>query len=284
MNYAICIPTYKRKKPLSLELLNTEATLHYFVRPEEDDAHFYDEMKKIKNVEIHRLKYGLYELGETRENILEWCRENNIRYCVMLDDGVYQFNMIHCIDEIVEKMNSMPYNVIGASFYKTQCETLDGERHCISTKNTICRRSDIFGSVPTQAVLIDVKKAKELNLHYKSLDEVGFEDCAFFIDAIKKKAVFVCNPTWTFAAIVPNAKKAGGSHEQTISLERKYDIQMKRCKEYIGEMYGVQLQKRWRNYAQSLLTMIEIDCDYFRDVFLNYEKNEKIIDSQFRIE
>lgn len=295
-NWKICIPTYKRKKPLSLMLLDRDEKieLNYFVREEELESGFYDALQKIDRVNVISLGRGLHELGETRERIMQYCRQENVDYCVMLDDGVFNLDYTRCdlsiselfrrIENRIEKDKEKD-RIVGFSLVKAVAKTLAYEKFvniypyaCLSTQ------IDYLANVPTQAVILNVKQCEKYDLHYKSLDEVGFEDCAFFVDALKKGCLFASNIAYTFSAIVPNAKKEGGSHEHTTSLELKYDTQMLRCRKYIGDIYGISIQKRYRKYADSQLMMIEIDCKYFREVLTDLEHNQKIVDNQFKIE
>ena len=290
--YAICIPTYKRKNPLCLKLLEQDKSieLNLFVRQELLDEKYYDDLAKIERVNIIDLGKGLHELGETRSKIMKWCRSHSIRYCVMLDDGVYKLynkrikgeRQIHdCIMSMINRLKSENAYFVGASFGKAEAMYCDNTTIDISSN---IKQRYVLANVPTQAVLLDTNRCLLHHLRYKSLDEVGFEDCAFFIDALKKKCLYASDPSWQFAAIIPNAVKEGGSHENNTDLERKYDIQMKRCKEYIGNIYGVTMEKRYRRYAQSMLTMIEIDCDYFLEVLVYApEENAKIIADKFEI-
>lgn len=283
-SYAVCIPTYKRMFPASLRLAQqSNVDIHYFVRQSDFDNGFYNHFYDIsEKIHLHPIT-GVHELGETRQSILDYCIDNDIDYCIMLDDGVYKFgksnkSMNKFIKRIIDKFEDSYGATVAGSFVKRGYTLPNGERGKIKRKIDC----DYFGNIPTQAIILNVKRCQQHELSYKSIDEVGFEDCAFFIDAIKKGCFIVSDNSWTFEAIVPNAKKNGGSHEFTTNLEEKYDIQMKRCKEYIGDMYGVQVQKRYRKYADSMLTMIEVDCDYFREVLTN-SKNEKLVENQFKL-
>lgn len=284
-SYAVCIPTYKRAYPLSLNLINDDVDIHYFVRKDDLELGFYDHWLygDEDRLQLHALPEHVHELGETRQAILDYCKTNDIDYCIMLDDGVYKFGknnrkMASYIESIIEKFEDCYGSTVAGSFVKRGYMSTNGKRGKIKRKISC----DYFGNVPTQAIIINVKRFFEFGLSYKSIEEVGFEDCAFFIDAVKKGCFIASDNSWTFEAIVPNAKKEGGSHEFTVSLEEKYDRQMKLCKDYIGDMYGVQVQKKYRNYADSMMTMIEIDCDYIREVFLNH-RNEKLIENQFKL-
>lgn len=293
--YAICIPTHNRRELLSLALLeDSDVVLNYFVREELYETGFYDFLKPLPRVNVISIGRGFHELGETREFIMQWCRDNDVRYCVMLDDGVddisyEQFDQTfpNRVTSVIKDMiddvdNSLMKDLcIGATFQKYRVVYPNGTK---SLLNYVRPNRKYFGHTPTQAVLLNVERCKKFGLHYKSLDEVGFEDCAFFIDAVKKGCVYYSDPQYRFSAIAPNAKKPGGSHDESESTEHKYDVQMQRCMNYIGPMYGVHMQKRYRNYAGTFLTMIEIAHDYFYEVLVcNRHANKKIIDSQFKI-
>lgn len=289
MSWRICIPTHGRQEPKSLRLLNTDPSLelYYFIREEESDLYW--RLRSKERVHVISLGTGLHELGETRERIMQWCRDKSIDYCIMLDDGVISLNRDYTVattsitlDEFIAtfEQHDMSDFVVGCSFVKKFA--LNDDDRLI--KLDVPKPRDYLMNVPTQAVMLDVKKCAKYDLHYKSLDEVGFEDCAFFVDALKKGLIFASNANICFSAIIPNCKKIGGSHSANENLERKYDIQMQRCMKYIGNIYGVQMQKRWRNYAQSMLTMIEIDCDYFYEVLVkNRGANAQIIKDGFKI-
>lgn len=284
-SYAVCIPTYKRNYPLSLELAKQkDVDIHYFVRQDDYDAGYYNHFYSLSNrIQLHTLPLHVQELGETRQAILQYCIDNDIDYCIMLDDGVYKLGksnkrMKKFIESIIDKFENGYGATVAGSFVKRGYELPNGQRHKIK-RHIKC---DYFGNVPTQAIIIHVKRCVKVGLEYKSIKTVGFEDCAFFIDTIKKNCLVMSDDSWTFEAIVPNAKKSGGSHEFTTNLEEKYDAQAKLCKKYIGNMYGVQIQKRYRKYCNSMLTMIEIDCDYIRDIFFDY-RNDKVLENHFKL-
>lgn len=289
--YEICIPTLNRLDPLCFKLLdaNPNICLNMFVRQELLDKGFYDSWKALPRVNIVSLGYGLEELGETRERIMDWCRARRVKYCLMLDDGVsrvYYSDCQHELEFVIERaMNRLETDEFGDKCIgMTLCKIFgykDGKK-CLCPK---LPRRQYFNVIPTQAVLLDVERVSKAGLHYRSLKRVGFEDCAFFADAIKKGCVYAADDDIWFDAVVPNAKKIGGSHTNLdYDLEVKYDAQMLRCFNYIGPMYGVRMEKRYRGYADCLLTMIEFNLDYFYQVLIQEpEKNRKIIEKRFAI-
>ena len=290
--YEICIPTYNRLDPLCFNMLQSDSdiTLNMFVRQELLDSGFYDSWKSLERVNVISLGYGLEELGETRERIMDWCRAHKVRYCLMLDDGVKRVRgnledvgVDACMTRAITRLkrDALGDKCLGMTLCKIFGYLPDGK----SVACPYLPRRQYFNTIPTQAVLLDVKRVSMAGLHYRSLKRVGFEDCAFFVDALKKGCVYAADDSIWFNAIVPNAKKPGGSHANLdYDLEAKYDAQMKRCWEYIGPMYGVRMEKRYRSYAQCMLTMIEFNLDYFYEVLIaSPEKNRKIIEKRFAI-
>ena len=288
--YEICIPTLNRLNPLCFNMLreNEQIHLNMFVRQELLDQGFYDSWKDMDRVNVISLGYGLEELGETRERIMDWCRMHKVKYCLMLDDGVKRVYLNDGVDRSINavmtraitrlKNDRFGAKCIGMTLHKIFGIKDDQSKLCPSLP-----KRDYFNVVPTQAVLLDVERVSSAGLHYRSLKRVGFEDCAFFVDAIKKQCVYAADDNICFDAIVPNAKKSGGSHANlNYDLETKYDKQMKRCFEYIGPMFGVHMEKRYRKYAGCLLTMIEFNLDYFYEVLVqDRENNRKIFEKKF---
>ena len=289
--FGIFIPTYNRKSPLCLNLLtrDSDIELNLCVRSELYDKGFYDELEKLDRVNIVKLGYGLTELGETRERIMEIVKLKNIDYCLMLDDGVKDIfdvansnfsltQVIECAIRVIEESE----NAIGFTFLK---------RHVLDENGKSIRELRHFDKLyeryfltfPTQAVLLDMKKVLKYDLHYQSLSTVGFEDAAFFGDAIKCGLTYVGSYSIQMNAIAPNIKKSGGSHSESEQLEERYDTLNKRCMKYLN-MMGTSIEKRYRNYVGGYLSLIIWDLDFFRDVLItNREKNQKIIDNHFKL-
>ena len=129
-SWGLFVPTYKKKDIAILSFLGKDKNIviNLCVRPEEDDAGFYDEFKVLDRVNVIRLKYGLHDLGETRQNILDYCYQNFIKYCFQFDDGLT--NVVDGLDsskkiseifeEVVDIMENdcMSDKMIGFTFTK----------------------------------------------------------------------------------------------------------------------------------------------------------------------
>lgn len=286
--WKICIPTYGRKLPKSLSMLSSDHKLHlyYFVRSEDYDKGFYDELKIIDRVHVVPLEYGLHELGETRDRIMKWCERNRVKYCCMFDDGIVNVvidnkhkKITKVIDYCIKLMEEDIYRnkMIGFSMHKRIGYYADGTT-CMWNDSHV-KDENYFLTMPAQALIINVDIAKNHNIRYKSLDEVGFEDCAFFADAVKAGLIFGARKSIRIDGVVPNEKKLGGSHKETEDIEKKYDMQNSRCLKYIGNLMGVYLEKRYRSFAKGLMSYIVFDTDFYREVLCVAPKeNKKIIE------
>ena len=290
--YALCVPTYGRKRPKILDMLKADRniTINFFVRGEDYDSSFYDELKTIERVNVYSLGYGLHEIGETRQRIVEWCRSNNIEFCFMFDDGVTNLvntvNSCKTITEIMEDVvnymqrDPLKRKLVGWSFHKRFGEYSNGNK--VLWDDSHVKNERYFLTLPVQAIVINIKMMFKHNLVYKSLDEVGLEDCAFFADCVKKGLIFGARKYLVIDGVVPNETKSGGNHTKSESLEKKYDTQNRRCLKYIGPMMGVYLEKRYRSYTNGLLSYVIFDTDYYREVLCDKpEKNKKIIQDHF---
>ena len=290
--WALCVPTHNRKEPKILKMLNSdpELEINFFVRTELYETGFYEELEKRDRVKVIPLGYGLCELGLTRDRIMRWCEDNNIDYCCMFDDGIFNvsdsLNISATISEVFDncvsimRTNKFSDRTIGFSFHKRIGEYADG-RHVIWDDSSLGEH-EYFLTFPAQAVILNVKLAKEKNVRYKPLYEVGFEDCAFFADAVRQSLVYCSRKSFTIDGIVPNEKKLGGSHSSSESLEQKYDVQNQRFMRYAGPMMGYHLEKRYRSFAKGLLSLIIWNTDFFREVLCEKpEENKEIVDNLF---
>lgn len=292
-NWKLCVPTYGRKNPLILRMLDNddELEINFFVRQEDINAGFYDELALRDRVNIISLGFGLHELGETRQRIIDWCLDNGVRYCCMFDDGITNVDHACCaytiseiFDTCIALMQHDKYHdkMVGWSFHKRWGIYEDGRQ--VRWNDANVADEEYFLTMPAQALIIDCYKMTDNNITYKSLDEVGFEDCAFFADCVKKGLIFGARRHIRIDGIVPNQKKKGGSHVDSESPEEKYDIQNARCMKYIGPMMGVRVEKRYRSLADGLMSYIIFNTDYYREVLCDKpEQNKEIIESQFMI-
>ena len=294
-NIRLCIPTYNRKSPKCLEMLklDKELELDLFVRQELIDNGFYDDLAKIERIHIHSLGTNVTCIGDTRERIFNWCRQHHIKFCAMFDDGIC--NLIDTHFETASISNILNYccdimstskfadKYAGFCYIKRIAYYADG--HVAIYDDSKIAEEDYFLFAPFQSCLWNVDVITNYDLHMHTLEEVGFEDCAFFADCLKKGLVFGSRKNIKVDGIVPNETKSGGNHTLTENIEKKYDAQVAKCMKYIGNMYGVYIEKRYRSYAKGLLGFITFDLDYFREVICNKPlENKQIIDRRFQYE
>ena len=294
-NIRVCVPTYNRKQPKCLEMLelDKELELDLFVRQELIDDGFYDELMKKDRVHLHSLGKDVTCIGDTRERIFDWCKQNNVKYCAMFDDGVCNlvntnnlnmsisdvFNM--CAD-IMEK-SEFEDRYAGFCYIKRVAYYADG--HTAIYDDSKIADEDYFLFAPFQTCFWNIEVLAKHDLHVHTLEEVGFEDCAFFADCLKKGLVCGSRKYIKVDGVVPNETKAGGNHTLTENIEKKYDKQVAKCMKYIGNMYGVYIEKRYRSYAKGLLGFITFDLNYFREVLvLKPEENKAVIEGEFKYE
>ena len=145
---------------------------------------------------------------------------------------------------------------------------------------------EYFVGFPLQAEIIDLDYIRKYNINFKSMKEVGLEDIAFFVDAVKAGLIFVSNQDIHIEGKLPNTIEKGGSHQEDIdAFEKKRDNDHKKLMQYVGKMYGIMLTKKYRESLGFCLTYAKIDFSYFRDVLVYHrEENKKIIDNKFIIE
>lgn len=291
-NWKLCVPTYNRKEPLILKLLDRDPNLelYFFVRQELIDEGFYDDLANRDRCHVVSIGLGTHDLGASRAFIMEWCKSTGTKYCVQFDDGIFNIHDDSApnatISETISKCcdimenDPMKEQAIGFSFHKRIGMYNDGRT--ILYDDSKLSDANYFVSFPAQAVILNVPLAFEHNITYKTLDEVGFEDCAFFADAVKNRLVYCSRKHIRIDGIVPNMPKAGGSHSASQNLERKYDLQNERCIKYIGNMMGVSIEKRYRSYANGLLSYIIWNTDFFRETLCDKPiENEAVVKAKF---
>lgn len=294
-NWKLCVPTYNRKEPKILDMAKKDPQLevNLFVRQEAIDDGFYDHLKDIKNVIIRSLGYGVTCIGDTRQRIIEWCIQNDVKYCAMFDDGICNFvderivlddvSISKTFEETVALMEYDPLidRMVGFGFIKRLSYYANGTIAIYDDSHLV--ENDYFMFAPFQTAIWNVELIKKHNLRFHTIQEVGFEDCAFFADCLKSGLVFGSRSWLKVDGVVPNETKAGGNHTLTENIEHKYDAQVKTCMKYIGNMYGVYIDKRYRSYAHGLLGFIVFDLNYFREVLVyKPEQNRSLIEGGFR--
>lgn len=294
MKWGLFVPTYKRKEPLILQMLDIDSKLviNLCVRHEELESGFYDHLKDNNRIELIDLGTGLKNLGDTRERIINYCKENRYDYCCMFDDCIFNVHerdssksIVDTLQNCIVRMASANYAeyIVGFSFVKLRyLDTKTGELKL--KRNHNLKDEQYFVSYPGQAVILNVNLLSKHNINYHSLDEVGFEDAALFGDTIKAGLVWLGDIHVGIDGAVPNVPKPGGSHHDNFDVEKKYDKHNKMTYDYLN-MMGVHISKQYRDYADSFISFLVWDFDYFRDVLVTHRKdNKKIIESHFSLE
>lgn len=293
MKWGLFVPTYKRKEPLILQMLHKDLNLviNLCVRHEELENGFYDHLKDNKRVNLIDLGTGLKNLGDTRQRIIDYCKENRIDYCCMFDDcicDVYDKTLSNSITDTLRNcifsMATAKYAeyIVGYSFVKLRYfDTKTGELKV--KKNHNLKDEQYFVSYPGQAIILNVNLLSKYDINYHSLDEVGFEDAALFGDTVKAGLIWSGNVNVGIDGAVPNVPKAGGSHHDNFDVEVKYDKHNRMTYNYLN-MMGVHIAKQYRAYADSFISFLVWDFDYFRDTLVTHrEENKKIIESHFSL-
>ena len=283
----VYIPTYKRQDVLAMNLAkDTNVHLNFCIR--HDDIERFDGLLKTKyvsflkqgNVHVVDIGKDVIDLGDTRQRILDYCRNHNEQYCIMLDDTVSDIynldrnkSISECLIECVEQMKeNQELNVMFA---------LSTEQRKHHAQNI---DSKYFLHCPAQGFIIDTFLAHKHNITFKPLSICGIEDMSFFIDTIKEGLLTCTNRQINMIVETTLKPKAGGTHVDSYSVEDKSDIYSTGLAKYAGEMYGVYFTKRYRHQIGSQCCFAAFDYDYLQDVLIKYrDENKQIIDSKFQI-
>lgn len=297
----IFIPTYKRKTFPALNFLNDKLIrLNLCVRSEEDDAGFYDELKRIDRINVIRLGYGLTDIGDTRQAILQHCIDNDIDFCPMFDDSVirlynrsvYGINepsrMIAKLIDEIKQLDITDNVALGGFVTRRAYSTWDGTTGDFREFDYPQYHEHFFADFPSQAVILNVKVLKQHGISYHKIDEYGLEDCVFVADCLREGLVFYFNPSFRKDALAANAVKEGGNHTVHNSKEKirsKYNVAQMKTYERYKDMMGIIAEARYRNYLEGEVFFVGFNWSYYRDVLVNdRNKNQDIIDSHLSYE
>lgn len=283
----IYVPTYKRKTfPVLNFLKDKDIMLTLCIRSEEDDAGFYDNLKKLSRVKILRLGYGIKDIGETRRAILQHCIDNNVDFCPMFDDSVIRIATLDDIGpaEIIQyciKNMQLDYwfdRIAGFGFVTRRAyrnETTYREYH-LPSMNEI-----YFADFPSQAIILNVKVLKQHNIQYHAIQDKGLEDCVFVLDCLREGLIFKFNPLYRKDALAANMPKEGGNHveyDASSKVRQKYNVCSAKTFDLYKDMMGIYPVGRYRSYLQGEMLLLGFDWSYFRDVLVyDRDKNEQII-------
>lgn len=278
----IYIPTYKRKKPRCLELLDKDSNIvvDLCVRHEELENGFYDHLKSIDRLNLIDIGSNVIDLGDTRQRILDYCRSINERYCVMFDDtvsNVYSLKtnevisvcLWHCIDQMIENQQLNIMFALSTEQRKHHAQNID---------------TKYFLHCPAQAFIIDTYLAHKYDIKFKPLSICGIEDMAFFIDTLKAGLLTCTNRIINVIVETTLKKKDGGTHTDELSVEDKCDRYCQGLRNYVGNMYGVYFTKRYRHQIKDNVCFAAFDYEYFIDCLIKYrDENQDLIKSGFKI-
>lgn len=284
--YEVFVPTYKRAKPAILKMLQKDKnlTLNFCVRHEEMNFPAY---KFIKNKYKDRVNFidlgkGIKDIGETRRRIMNYAYSHYLPYCVMIDDGItnffYQLNgtmtISECLELAIRELDKRQVAI--ACTFRRQEDKFVG----VSSEDTTCC------GIMQQAYVISVYRAFSHDISFKSLKKVGFEDAAFMLDAFKAGLYTISVPFLFMEGKAPNVIQKGGNHVDTdvAKFAKSYDKKSKQLSKYIGQMYGVSFEKKFRNRYQAQVTYCIVNYAYFREVLVeNRRNNANLINSKFKM-
>lgn len=289
--YQIFVPTYKRSSPAILKMLDADSAIiiNFCVRDEEWNNKAYTKIKGKYGRRVNFINLGkhIHDIGETRRRILKYAQQQNIMYCVMIDDGITNFIDTNKKELTIEEC--IFTSVAALDYYNEKKE-------CKAIAYTFRRKEDKFVGVESndrvccgimqQAYIISCKLAEQYNISFKSLKKVGFEDAAFMLDAFKAGLCTISTPGVFMEGKAPNVIQKGGNHVDTDvgRFAKSYDEKSKRLSKYIGKMYGVSFEKKYRKRYLTHVTYCIVNYAYFREVLTtNREHNELLINSKFKM-
>lgn len=297
----IYIPTYKRKTFPALELLDDEnIRLNLCVRSEEDDAGFYDELKRLDRINIIRLGHGLTDIGDTRQAILQYCIDNDIDFCPMFDDSVIRLcnnskygvskpsEMIMKLIDEIKQLDIADDVALGGFVTRRAYSTWDGMTGKFREFDYPQYNEAFFADFPSQAVILNVKVLKQHGIQYHKISEYGLEDCVFVADCLREGLVFYFNPRFRKDALAANAVKEGGNHTVHNSKEKvreKYNVAQMKTYERYKDMMGITAEARYRGYLEGEVFFVGFNWNYYREVLVfNRKMNQDIIDAHLSYE
>jgi len=223
----ICIPTYKRKWPVILSLIeaNPELDFYFCVRKEEFDKGFYDEVQFLKDNIYFMTLENVTCIGETREAILQQCIEWRYKYCLMIDDTQY---CIHDASNRIEAFDTILLNCLRRfenDPFSDRAFAFTFSRKAYST--TRGTKDRYFVSQLCQTYILNLDLIKKHDLHFERMDVVGIEDLMFYFKAACKGLVALSDTRFLRVGLMPSVKKKGGCHVGNEN-RNEYQVQLER--------------------------------------------------------
>lgn len=284
--WQIFIPTYNRPTIAALKMLtyekNKDLRLTLVLRPSEYDS----AVAKYKDSRLSFLKLDdkTSNIGDTRRQIVEHAEQIGLDYCVMIDDGIEDIydtsnkdaGLVRLIDKMISDKEASEYSDYLAIIGVLRNDRLLHRYRSIGEK--------YLTRAPYQFVCIDLDKIKKQGINYKSSDIVGLEDAAFFVDCLKSGLACFNDLDIVMDGAKSDSKKVGGNHLEDEDIAEEYRLKHLKLLKYIGPMYGVSLQKEYRQRIGQSVEFVKYDLDMFRDCIL-YERsfNKDILKSRFKL-
>lgn len=212
MKFIVTCPTYKRKYPKILKMLETDnkIVIHFGVRQEEYESGFYDEWKQLSVAD--RIKFILLKdcknIADTRNALLKYAHELDYDYVIQLDDTVTKLKYIYdsnmqskdVINLAINRLLLDKRSPIGCVFVRP------------GTKKEKLHKSLI------QAWIVDVKRLFDTDIRFEPNDVVGWDDFVFSWKLNNAHMLTIGYPEFRRIAKsnYPWANQPGGTHVDEI--------------------------------------------------------------------
>lgn len=267
----ICVPSYRRKNPLILALVECcpDLTFHFCVRASEFNNGFYDEPQFKKDNIRFMLLENVSCIGETREAILQESIRLGYKFCLMIDDTQFCIhdasNRIQFFDTILDnclrRFETDPLKDKAFSFIFS--------RKSFSLSQN--KQETYFITQLCQTYILNLELIQQYDLHFKRMDVVGVEDLIFYFEACCKGLVALSDTRFLRVGQMPSVKKKGGCHEgnekrreQDVQNER-FDILVKYVNSLDDNLYDKNLVKRVDSILYPGTFYYKFDTDYAMD-------------------
>lgn len=254
--WSVCIPSYGRPKAKAFKLLEEygeELNLNIFVREEEYDQYKY--LKKM-GAKVHKLR-DVHNIGQTREAILQWAVTNKKANIFMLDDDIFDLDIL-TPQTPVETLMLRSYrfeegyhkglhpNIFRYWMYMVKNDTNRdkliltgaGARSVFRDKRCIDFCTDYNSRQIIQCFHINVKLAVKNRIHFGDSNICGVEDMAFQYDCMSKGLL-----TRMYSDLMYDVPKVGvgeggcNASEEIKVLSDRYKEHIRRFKKNVADPY-----------------------------------------------
>lgn len=284
--WKLCVPTYKRKNPKILSMLDKdeELEIYFFVRPEEDDVGFYNDLKSNDRIHIIRIPYGITELGLTRKAIVDHCIDNNIEYCCMFDDCIDNvvdmtnpsLSISEVFDKSIELLEHDKLSKYISIFTFTKLAYYDKTGQLIKKYNhRIKDNEQYFVTYAGQAIIINIPLIKKYGINYRSMKDIGFEDACFLGENCKAGLICLGRKYIGIEGDIPNSNKEGGSSAIISNRALHYYEKNLKVLKFL-HMYGIYLVESYEPYC-GRCSFISWDFNYLRNVLCVYRQQNSVV-------